>query len=483
MNLDKNYNEKTKLSEWWKQVDGNFKQIEINYATETNPGWVTLHQGGSGNNSGLLVGSKGELTVNVPTTDPKYGLKRDGSGNIKIDAATAAEVTAGTNAYKPITPATLKTVKTEITNAYKAAINAIPTADTDNFGLVKLAARGGISNGGGLTVNTNTEYGTSRTGDGKVVIAAATDTEVEAGTQAYKPIVPKTLKTVRDKITADYTEADAAIKNNTVLCLDTKLSKTEGTSIAYDTAKKQYTITAPKSDQRYLWKEPYGCTAIEIKNMVYNNVSYSGTISITLKKGYTYILKTTNQPIQQGGKYINLIGVEIELPPDITEKLDKCITDDNFADHNPTAAYASLDELAADTMDARAYANNLMDYSETPRKIGTWIDGTPVWRMAFKYKFDEIDIKDIENDNQFYIVNFVAEKLNTPNGIILNYTVTLAVDIDSPCFIDDITLAIDGTFGGAVKIDKSMWSGNSSANPGIYGYIEFVTPADNIKNN
>ena len=58
MNLDKNYNEKTKLSEWWKQVDGNFKQIEINYATETNPGWVTLHQGGSGNNSGLLVGRK-----------------------------------------------------------------------------------------------------------------------------------------------------------------------------------------------------------------------------------------------------------------------------------------------------------------------------------------------------------------------------------------------------------------------------------------
>lgn len=256
---------------------------------------------------------------------------------------------------------TNKDVLDDITEEKVNAWNNPPTATTSTYGMVKLSSKGGISYAEGLTVNTNAEYGTGRTSDGKVVVKAATEEEIKAGTQEYKPIVPATFK----------------------------------------------------------------------KALVANG----------------------------------------------------CITDDNFSSKNPTKGYNSLDDLAIDTADAFEGVQALTRYDETPQEIGTWINGTPIWRMAFKYKFDEIDIKDIENDNQFYIVNFVAEKLNTPNGIILNYMVTLAIDIDSPSFIDDITLAIDGTFGGAVKIDKSMWSGNSSANPGIYGYIEFVTPADNIKNN
>ena len=309
--------------------------------------------------------------------DTDFGIRLLGNLNaISVEADTLRVYNTGREDWENITYArigdwddavihkhihTNKNILDDITEEKVNAWNNPPKATTSTYGMVKLSTKGGISYAEGLTVNTNSEYGTGRTGDGKVVVKAATEEEIKVGTQEYKPIVPATFK----------------------------------------------------------------------------------------------------KALEANG----------------------CITDDNFNSKNPTRGYNSLDDLAMDAADAFDGVQALTVYNETPQRIGTWINGTPIWRMAFKYKFDEIDIKDIENDNQFYIVNFIAEKLNTPNGIILNYMVTLAMDIDSPSFIDDITLAIDGTFGGAVKIDKSMWSGNSSANPGIYGYIEFVTPADNIKNN
>ena len=83
------------------------KKVNRNeYATETKAGIVTLHRG-SANNSGLLVGSKGELAVNI-SPDGRYGLTRDGVGQIKTFAASLDEAKAGKDAYKPMTPSIME---------------------------------------------------------------------------------------------------------------------------------------------------------------------------------------------------------------------------------------------------------------------------------------------------------------------------------------------------------------------------------------
>lgn len=250
-----------------------------------------------------------------------------------------------------------KNVLDGITATKVNAWNNPQTATTDRYGTVKLSAKGGISYADGLTVNTNTEYGTGRTGDGKVIIKAATEEEIKAGTQEYKPIVPATFK-----------------------------------------------------------------KALEVNG---------------------------------------------------------CITDDNFNSKNPTKGYNSLDDLAIDTADAFETVQTLTRYDETPQEIGTWINGTPVWRQAFNHTFTEQDIKDIETDKSIYIGNIMNVK-DALLTYIINASVVLAQDTEYPCIIDDRILTMEQ--GGSASVEKSMWSSNPGAyNPGIYGYIEFVTAADNIK--
>lgn len=78
-------------------------------------------------------------------------------------------------------------------------------ASTTEYGLVKLSQKGGILYSNGLTVNTNTNYGTSRTDDGKVVISAATEEDIDARSNEYKPITPATLDYAVNSVLEDIT--------------------------------------------------------------------------------------------------------------------------------------------------------------------------------------------------------------------------------------------------------------------------------------
>lgn len=74
-------------------------------ATITQAGIIKLYNSGGTNRSGLLVQADGALLVN---TNPAYGTQRTGDGKLTTAGATEAEIDAGTNEYKPITPATIK---------------------------------------------------------------------------------------------------------------------------------------------------------------------------------------------------------------------------------------------------------------------------------------------------------------------------------------------------------------------------------------
>ena len=249
-----------------------------------------------------------------------------------------------------------KAVLDGITATKVNAWNNPQTATTDRYGTVKLSAKGGISYAEGLTVNTNAEYGTGRTGDGKVVVKAATEEEIKAGTQEYKPIVPATFK-----------------------------------------------------------------KALEVNG---------------------------------------------------------CITDDNFNSKNPTKGYNSLDDLAIDTADAFEAVQALTTYDETPQEISTWINGTPIWRQAFKYQLTETDKEDVDNNQGIQLCNLVKVKNPNPT-FVLNCCATLATYSDNPCMIDDIPLVINAALLEVFL--KKEWFVVDDLLPHIYGYFEFVTPADNIK--
>lgn len=107
-------------------------------------------------------------------------------------------------------------------------------------------------------------------------------------------------------------------------------------------------------------------------------------------------------------------------------------------------------------------------YSSTPQEIGTWIDETPVWRFAFDRDLEEIEKEDGYVSFQS-LVTKVVKNMNYAFVIHAFASTRLGAD---PCVIDDYSTKIDGT---AFNIE------GGSGQTGIYGYMDIVTPASNIK--
>ena len=99
------------------------------YATETKAGIVTLHR-----QSGLGIDEVGGLYVCVPTLEGgKYGLRRDGIGQIQIVPASDGEVAAGKEEYKPVTPVTLKKVTNDIKSEIESTADAIRDEENGTY--------------------------------------------------------------------------------------------------------------------------------------------------------------------------------------------------------------------------------------------------------------------------------------------------------------------------------------------------------------
>ena len=85
-------------------------------------------------------------------------------------------------------------------------------AGVNKAGVIKLLGSNGnnrsgivVSDDGTVYVSVISSYGLNRTGDGKVVIAKASDAEIDIGTNQYKPIVPSNLMyAVEQSITKIY---------------------------------------------------------------------------------------------------------------------------------------------------------------------------------------------------------------------------------------------------------------------------------------
>lgn len=123
--------------------------------------------------------------------------------------------------------------------------------------------------------------------------------------------------------------------------------------------------------------------------------------------------------------------------------------------------YGAFDNGTSDS------GSNLQKYSKTPQQIGTWIDGTPVWRVAFDRDLEEVE----KSDKYVGFQSIVGDVVNNINkAFVIHAFASTRLD-DTPCVVDDYS----------TKIDGNSFTIEGSDQKGIYGYIDFVTAESNIK--
>lgn len=299
-------------------------------------------------------------------------------------------------------------------------------ASVDAAGVIKLhygissgkkVNRSGIVVGSDGTAYVATGNGLTRSGAGVVGISPATAEEIAAGTETYKPIVPATFKT------------------------------------ALETATDLQVVSG-----------------VDIHSIVKTGIYSIGQNCTGLPEGYSgaggATLIVSSKPGESGSnyRYVNqyIIDTAAVSPTDVNTTIYAC-------------------ELYGSGIDVvwHVVGSNCV-YSETPVQIGTWIDGKPVWRQAFKHQFNDYEISDIKLDSIYDIQNLLSVK-DTNLVFILDYNAHCTVFLDNPCVMDDLQLMKDDGVGAGVKIIyDARWS-NEGYTPGIYGYIEFVTAASNMK--
>lgn len=150
------------------------------------------------------------------------------------------------------------------------------------------------------------------------------------------------------------------------------------------------------------------------------------------------------------------------LPKIIDELYNRQVTTSMVEDKAITAA-----KIADGVIQSAA----LITYSTTPQRIGTWIDGTPVWRLAFEAEVAPGTPDTVQ-------ITFAADGDNVR---VLNCKAWLTTDYNN---IDATELQpyVEGSYystnaaNGKLEIYKSSSSPENHA----YGYIEYVTPESNL---
>lgn len=117
----------------------------------------------------------------------------------------------------------------------------------------------------------------------------------------------------------------------------------------------------------------------------------------------------------------------------------------------------------------RGIASGGYIYSETPQRIGTWIDGTPMWRVAIKitltnadftagyYELKSKDLGIIEvGKTDSFILSAYLHAGFPPYGMLDSAPIEIG---------DELRIGLNG-----ISTSYSI----------INGYIDFVTPEDNI---
>lgn len=144
----------------------------------------------------------------------------------------------------------------------------------------------------------------------------------------------------------------------------------------------------------------------------------------------------------------------------------------NFLGRGSTPEYTTLQEIADGINSAKA--SQL--YDTTPIKVGTWIDGTPIWRWSFDVPLNGLGTGFLPSDQAVGLIDLGI------SAVVNNYTSIFA--LNGFCAAQNSTEKnlIDDQVGSMYIMNAFDF--NSSFSPtfaGFYGWVEFVTPESNIK--
>lgn len=150
---------------------------------------------------------------------------------------------------------------------------------------------------------------------------------------------------------------------------------------------------------------------------------------------------------------------------------------DDIADGSVTTAKVADKAItAAKIADGVIPSAVLMTYSNTPQRIGTWIDGTPVWRLAFDAEVaadatDEITIKYAVDDDNVRVLLCKVWLTIAYDGATANNIDTTELDQ-----INATTYYNPASASGTLEIIK----GSATPQNRVYGYIDYATPESNL---
>lgn len=137
-----------------------------------------------------------------------------------------------------------------------------------------------------------------------------------------------------------------------------------------------------------------------------------------------------------------------------------------FLGSGSTPEYTTLQEIEDGINSAKAPQ---LYNATTPIQIGTWIDGTPIWRLAFDVDLPEDDIAWSDKN---YVPDYKTKNSSNIRKINAKAFVRAAVASSSD---EECTVTIMGTF------DMPPNATYDNGFRGVYGFVEFATPVSNIK--
>lgn len=175
------------------------------------------------------------------------------------------------------------------------------------------------------------------------------------------------------------------------------------------------------------------------------------------------------------------VAIDGELMSDVNAEIGEH-TDNRFV---------SAAEVAEAVMNLQDGTDSyVQSYSASPKRVGTWIDGAPVWRMAFEFSFKDyfseypVDYEAMLSDERFAL-ELPLKNGGQDNLRVLNIQAVQASNVEDPSQVDDIPISrrfYDGGLLGIPIITAVLPSTYAELlNDGIYGWVEFATPESNIK--
>lgn len=223
---------------------------------------------------------------------------------------------------------------------------------------------------------------------------------------------------------------------------------------------------------------------IASEKLVVSSVTVSGTTyTITLTntavtEGMCYELDTsqggssTNIPVTPGYTYrlqgsMGSHGSRISIGSLDSTQMDNVLNNGYYIHVLTVSTTGSGGACAAiDPNAIQAGIQTVSCYYSTPQIVGTWIDGTPIWRIAFKRALTQAEI----NANSVSLNDLVA--VNTGNIFVVN--AMACIYLGYPCAIDDIACGPLTACSFALDTYKPSGVTFSAGNDGIYGFVDYA---------